>query len=240
MNQCNPDGWGQDALSQIYNQQDELLRTTFNLYRNDFIEFNKIENLFIRLKNQIKIGSLENVSAFVFSHSYTAFVASIRLAAIGQRVESYMVGRGCLEEAIYAHEIHKSRANMELWVSRHDNASARKNYKNHFRITSLMNSLPEIPLREATKKLYETSIDMGAHPNPKMLHSSVSLAYEEGQPTLGINFPNIDEDHLPTTLKFCAQVGITMVKIGGLTFPEEFSQANLQAEVTQIASELAI
>jgi len=235
----NPIGWGEDYISQIFIGQDSSLRTTFNLYRDDYARFNKIEDVFKKLTDIIEIDISNDISSLLLSHSYTAFIASIRLASVGQRAEAYIVCRGSLEAAIYSHELYINQCSNEIWMNRHKGVSEMKNFKKLFKFTELLSRLPNDALRNTTAELYQHSIDMGAHPNPMMLHKSVTLLEENGHQTLGINFPNVDKVHMPATLKFCSEIGTTDLRVLISAYSREYDLSDLQTELTQLSTLVA-
>jgi len=99
-----PDNWQSDSISSFISDAfNNSVATITNFRELPIIQILiKINDLFLR-SNKIKCHPLKEVllpNFFVRAHS--AFLAATRLATSGQVVETYMVARGCLENALYA------------------------------------------------------------------------------------------------------------------------------------------
>ena len=89
--------------------------------------------------------------------------------------ETYIILRSALENALYGYYFHCSPASRKTWLRRHDNAEYKKKVKNEFQIRRLLIELAKSSRFQAQKleKLYDRTIDYGAHPNERGLFQSL-------------------------------------------------------------------
>ena len=100
------------------------------------------------------------------ARSETSFLAACRIVLGGQVVETYPLLRSVLEAALYGFYIVNKELH-EVWVRRGESPETTKDARNVFTVKKILNALREENgvLAERAKKLYDLTIDYGAHPN---------------------------------------------------------------------------
>jgi hypothetical protein len=103
------------------------------------------------------------VSFLLVNFAYSYFVAAVDLVFSGQLPSCYAVLRMCLESVVYAHAIVVSPELGAIWMRRNDTPTDKDRFRTDFKITNLINALPEedpVP-RTAVDELYKTTISYG-------------------------------------------------------------------------------
>jgi hypothetical protein len=72
--------------------------------------------------------------SFFLPRSHASHLGAVRLVLSGQLPESYMLLRGCLENALYGFYISGRPGIFEIWLRRHDDEQSKDRVKNQFQI----------------------------------------------------------------------------------------------------------
>lgn len=219
-----PDGWGNDKLS-------EIIETT---HRNNFYVFTKYPDIY-RVLSEVfgifeKLGEhLKNVQSvndfppgFFFTLAKSSYLGAVKLGLGGQTQEVYAILRQCLENSLCGYKCYKNPASFLTFLQRSKGEAEKKKTKNEFRPSGLVNLLKERQNEPAlgnyAEKLYELTIEHGAHPNESVITSNLTIKKKEESKTLLFNLDfvtDIENNPLPLLhcLKFAAEIGIASLSI---------------------------
>ncbi len=165
--------WGSDRLTEFLDMAEHNLWASY-AYLDEFRRLIAVDQVFAELpldNHQNWFGGL------FFMRCYSAFRAAARLAASGQLTESFALMRLALENAFYALHIHFHPESGESWIGRNNDPKSKQACKKEFQIAPLLKNYEEyetllkdyekhdIHNAAVARKLYEATINYGAHPN---------------------------------------------------------------------------
>ena len=163
---AEPPSWGEDELSEFIEGARANALATFANLPNSFGRLRDIDALFSELFTDYR--DPDNVfGAMLGLRCHSALRAAAQLAISGQSPEAFMVLRGALELALYAHHAASSDERALLWLNRHDSEETRKQCSQEFtpRLIFPVLRAKDPGVERIAHKLYERTIDFGAHPN---------------------------------------------------------------------------
>jgi hypothetical protein len=113
------------------------------------------------------LGGTREGTVLFAAMSHATFLAAVQAAASGQLPPAYMIMRGCVENAIYGHFLFHHRELKSVWSSRNASPEAKKRVRQEFTIGRMKTFLAEkdVHLAEQFGIIYDSTIDLGAHPN---------------------------------------------------------------------------
>jgi hypothetical protein len=178
------------------------------------------------------------ISFLLVNFAYAYFVAAVDLVFSGQLPSCYAVLRMCLESVVYAHAIVASPELGAIWMLRDDTPTDKDRFRRDFKITNLINALPEgdpVP-RTAVDELYKTTISYGGHPNRdgvlavgRWIRSKQLERVEIGLFTTGTP--------LLLALKVAAEIGYVMVTLEGVAFGVQLAPASFPERLQQLCKQ---
>lgn len=188
-----PDSWGSEPVSEFlhfaYLNNVKFLTDHSGMPSVKAIrETDDLYVQFTRIKFQM---AKHHVLPNFITRSRSSFLGAIRLATSGETVESYMVSRGCLENALYALHIYEDKEfvyindgktitkdqesngsqrvqkRFKTWLKRNASPEANKECRKVFSNSNVKKTLLEKNgvLGNAVSALYDRTINYGAHPN---------------------------------------------------------------------------
>jgi hypothetical protein len=230
-----PPKWGQDKLTEFFNTVENNTYATFaNMPKETELAI-KIDNLYR------KALELANNSGVAFQYlfiprAHSAYLAGVRLAMGTQVPESYMVARGCLENALYGFFLFKHPEHIELYLNRDNSDETRSAFKKKFRLNEIIQVLirhhPQVG--NAVDMLYERTIDWGAHPNEKALTSNMSMKRGDGKIRFDGHYLTDNEKPIKLCLKTIMLAGVSGLKIAECMLSERFKITLLSDELEQL------
>lgn len=172
----------------------------------------------------------------LFARTYGSFFASIRLASSGQLTDSWAQSRTCLESALYAFYMHDDPSLIHIWTNRQKTDQDRKKCRKHFQYIKIIDKLRanHSRLAKQTNELYQMCIDFGGHPTDRSVAINWQILQEGGRQITRLNLLNCDEAFMRGCLTFNASVGIRVLSIFNLVYPDEFKAANIPIVITNI------
>ena len=238
-NLLSPPGWGKDELTKHFDQVLNNTYVTFQKMPTEMALATKLEELFR------EVSKVPNEPKFFLQYlflnrTYSAFLASARLAIGTQIPESYMVSRGCLENALYGFFIFKNHNLIETYLKRDASITNRKKFRQEFVLSKMIKVLTENnpQVGAVVHSLYEKTIDLGAHPNEKALTSSTRIQKrDEGVLLLNYYLTN-DELHIKSCFKVVLQVGIAALKIVECVLVEKSKHPLLNAKIQMVFNDI--
>jgi hypothetical protein len=174
------------------------------------------------------------MSRVLLNRCQYAFKTTAGMALAGQVVEAFVMQRSVLEYAGYALLICKSPELESVFVLRHHSPKEKQRQKDAFKIGPVKVAIRQCDTKLADEfvRLYERSIDFGAHPNPNAVFSAM-VSLDEGEMTMALfNEPKI----LVNTFITTGEVGLTALHVLRYAFGAEFEQAGIEREMEEIAN----
>ena len=187
-----PPGWGKDELSSALATFHQNAFHIFVEKPKVFQVMRYIHDVFAWLANEQ--GAEANWFAWSFvPRSFSASLAATRLAFGGQVHEAAMCIRGSIENALYAFHINRQDDPDEMaktYLCRHDSGQTEKMHRKEFSPHPILKALEEEDAEtgNVVRKLYNWTIDYGAHPNPTAHLLGLSLMKVDGREIVASHF----------------------------------------------------
>jgi hypothetical protein len=233
-----PTAWAEDDLSEFLDEAFKNNLATFVRFPVHFEHLETIDAALRRLVGAILISKADMIlPSQLMLRSHAAFLSAVRLVTSGQLAEAFMVMRGCLETALYAHHLKVDPSVALVYMSRNDGGDALKNFKKNFPSYGQMRDALIAENKntgEALSKLYEITIDFGAHPNPFMLFTNFSKEVGDA----GQQYFNFDADAFGMCVTCCERVGMCMLRIFELLHPAEFAAVARTQQISDLEAQL--
>ena len=132
--------------------------------------------------------------------------------------------RQCLEAALYGAYINQHPNAFETWVKRIQDDASRQKMKKEFTVANLRKTLETLdPDTFALwSRLYEKTIDFGAHPNPSALLSALKKQEHDKGIRWEVSYLTKEPEVIRGAMKSVAQVGIVSLRVFRHVFPKRF------------------
>lgn len=174
---------------------------------------------------------------------HSSLLASMRLAMSGQALEAYVVLRSAIEQAWYALHIAKDPCPPELstvWLTRNDDDTTRSKCKAEFLIARVRATHESLDLETARglRHLYETVIDVGAHPNPLGVLAALNISEHASEKTYQVGILAPEPILVLSALHATVAVGVGALKVFQLVFPERFEIMGIDQEIKSLVGGL--
>jgi len=236
MSKPPPPGWGDDTLTIFLDNFRENQYATFANKPQQIGPLIEIDGLYLRFLDGALNPKPLLPYGFLF-RAHSAYRTSVGAMFAGQIYEAQASLRLCLEHSAYSIFIGNDTDRWERWMARHDSAVAKKSVKDEFTVRNLRIHLegksPQIAKHFA--RLYDQTIDYGAHPNEKGYSLSSAMrkdkdsnvhiesVYLHGD-TIGLNFG----------LQEIADVGIFSLHVAQLIYSEKFGILGITEELEKL------
>jgi hypothetical protein len=128
----------------------------------------------------------------LLGRAHCAFRGASMMTMSGHTVEAYMLLRGCIEAALYGLHIEASPRYADIWLHRHDNEKSEAACRTNFSYGAVKRTL-KIKSEQhynLMSKLYETTIDLGGHPNERSVTGNLKLAHSSSALSLILQQPS--------------------------------------------------
>jgi hypothetical protein len=230
-----PRDWGQDPLSEFIETTRENTIATFGNLRP---EYNRLRDIHIFYRDLVENlnNSLDWFSTFFVLRAHASYLGGVRFALSGQVFETYMVLRGCLENALYGFYFHRNPASQETWLRRSDDKKSKDRVRSEFTIGTLLRCLQSVDreTHRIAKQLYDQTIDYGAHPN----EAGVLTMLEKTEDGYRVNYLTGGTLPFQLALKTTAQIGVCSLRIFGNVYSERFDILQLKERLRQLETGL--
>jgi hypothetical protein len=152
-----------------------------------------------------------------------------------------MVGRGCLEFALYGLYFAKKPETFDTWTARNEGAAQKTKVRKEFPVGNLMEVLRSADRRcaEVATALYERTIDLGAHPNQLSVFSSLAQSEDEARVAFDTNYIMADSPPLRLALRSVTQIGVCALDVLKCVFSQRFELLGLVDELRPIRKGLS-
>jgi hypothetical protein len=223
-----PLGWGDDTLSVFF---DQSRNNVFARFENPtYRRLAEIDKAYGLICNNLVEPPDWFVTTFL-PRAHSVYRAAAHLALAGQLPETYMLLRGCLEDAVYGfYFLHKPNTH-ELWLRRHENATAGQVVRDEFKIGKMLRFLTkhDTDLGSIVKALYDRTIDYGAHPNERGVMQSAKMTENQTHHRFDVVYLSGNNKALAACLKSTAQVGVASLKVFRHALPEHYDRVGVTA-----------
>ncbi|MBW8015124.1 MAG: hypothetical protein FVQ82_02985 [Planctomycetes bacterium] len=216
-------------LEFIISAQDNTIATLHNFENTPVIQaMFTIDELFNEISVIKHRYSKELLLPLFVSRCHSTFLGAVRLITSGQVVETYMLLRGCIENALYAHFIQTdptldtdSPERMFIWLKREDDEKSRKVCRNMFSYSKLKKNLinHSSELGSKISDLYEHTLDYGAHPNFLGHITTSDIKIDGGSVDILVSG---DTDICKVGLQTTVKVGVVSLKMFELIYGSRF------------------
>lgn len=237
--------WGNDQLSTFFQTAEDNDRVTSLKFPSIYSLLQRVDAAFRRVEDAVEKHSRQEllVPRFLIVRAHSSFLASIRLAMSGQLPESYAVLRASVEQAWYALHIAKDPHPPErvtVWLCRNDDETSRSKCKKEFTVQSVRSTHESFDSVTAKQLhvLYERMIDLGGHPNPQGVLTSMNGSETEQETTYQVGLLDLKDVTVLYALKTAVEVAIGMFKVYQLIFPDRFKIMGLDEKIEALIREL--
>jgi hypothetical protein len=230
-----PADWGQDPLSEFI---ETTRQNTIATFANLRPQYNRLCNIHLFYRDLIENlnNSPDWFSAFFVPRAHASYLGSVRFALSGQVFETYMVLRGCLENALYGLYFHRNPASRETWLRRSDDQKSKDRVRSEFTVGALLRCLASVDreTHRIAKQLYDQTIDYGAHPNEEALLAMLTKTSEGDSRKYLLNYLTGGALPFQLALKTTAQVGVCSLHIFRNVYRERFDILQLTERLRQL------
>lgn len=162
------------------------------------------------------------------------------MALSGQTPEAIALCRASLENGLYAAHVVKGAGAADAWMNRHRDDAGKKACRDAFGMSKVWGSLQALDpsLVDIAKRLYEHTIDQGAHPNVYGVMGTVRMTESDEGTSVESVYIASDTLTLNFGLRCCAQVAVACLRIVSGIFPERARELDIPARVTALSEGL--
>jgi hypothetical protein len=233
-----PPGWGNEPLTQYLDTFRGNQLATFANKRSAVIDLTTIDAMFRKLDGALNPRPLLPMEFLQRAHS--AYLSACGAVLGGQLHEAQALFRVCLEQGGYALYVGTDQPRWERWMDRHEPRSPtqQKKWKDEFTHGKVVRyiSTANADVGRAYTELYDRTIEYGAHPNERGASMSSTLEdTDDGGLRFGTIYLHDDGLMLDFALRTAAQVGICVLRIGQMIYPQRFQATGVQWQLETIA-----
>lgn len=228
--------WGKTYLTEFLHSAETNVKITYVKLRG---YFEMLENLADIFKTGSDCVGYSDIGSFVvaslFGRAWGNYFAAVRLSSSGQLPESYVQLRACIENALYAFNIHNDPKLGQVWFNRHKDDKSRKNSIKLFSPKIILDKLEQVykKLGQETAKDYERCIDYGAHPNERSVSTNLNLSGGK----ISLRLLNTNTGIFQACLLMCVMCGLNAFRIFNLIYPDDFKKFNAEQRMQNIQAQ---
>lgn len=225
--------WGKTYLTNFLDSAERNLRISYVNLKGYFEMFESLGELF---KMAVESVGYSDESSFAIAallgRACGNYFAAVRLSSSGQLAECYAQLRACLEDALYAFNIHSDPTLAKVWFDRHQNDDSRKKSIKQFKPIDILEKLRQknLSLGLEAAKDYDKCIDFGAHPNERSVTSNLRLSNGK----ISLELFNTQKGMFEACLLVCVMCGSDAIRIFNLIYPNEFKRINVGQRIQNI------
>lgn len=171
----------------------------------------------------------------LLGRAHGGFRGACMMAMGGHTVEAYMLLRGCIEAALYALHVADSSTLTNIWLNRHDNEKSEAACRTNFSYGAVKRTLKAKSERHYNimSKLYETTIDLGGHPNERAITGNLKLSKDGHKDIFQLLHVVGDSVQMDHALKTTAQIGVCTLQIFQFAQPAHFKMFQIDAIIDE-------
>lgn len=235
-----PERWQDDLLSRFFATGDYNILSVFVRYAPVWKLFEDIDDAYDTLVGNLGSTPYET-SVFLLQCSHSAHLAALRLVLSTQFVDAYPLLRSTLEYAIYSLYFRDHEDKFTTWSERHRGTRERKAARS-LNLRKMLDYLAtkDSRLGDKVKWLYESTIDMGAHPNPAAVASAYKLHVQDEDEYHEVRYYGGEELGWKLALQQAALVGISGIQTASCVFPERARILGIPQKLDTIHGQMAL
>lgn len=242
MDERIPEGWGSDAVSEFVETAHQNSRATFANLKQEYLRLESIAQAY-RLIGDNLTNTKDLFPAFFLMRAHSCFLAASGLAISGQVYEANSVARACLEASLYGFYIFRHPESIVTWSKRNESKSQMRKVRELFKPGRLFAELRVVKGRDErlasiAERLYEQTIDMGAHPNVSGLASSWQIEDATGGKRFLTRYITGDPLALKVAMKTAGHVGLCSLLTFKHVFLERFDLLGISDTLQDLKLEL--
>jgi hypothetical protein len=225
--------WGKTVLTGFLKSAERNVKVSYAKLSGHFEMLEGLADIFVKAGENVGCSDdKSSVMAFLLGRAGGYYFAAVRLSLSGQLPESYPQLRACIESALYAFNIHIEPSSLQVWLDRHKNNTSRQDSIKLFQPGVILTKLKQVnqALRQEVAKLYDTCIDLGAHPNERSVSSNLNLT--DGK--ISLRLLNTEEGIFQACLLVCVRSGLRVIEIFNLIYPDDFKKFNAEQRMQRI------
>lgn len=230
-----PRGWGGDQLTDLMERAHQNRFATFQ-NKPEFQRLIAINDCFHKASDKWT-NPTNPVAALLLIRSHAAFFAACEKATSSALADTFPHIRTCLEYAAYALHVEVTPGLTERWLRRHENEAAKTAVIRAFAVGNLRASIKKKDRHtEAVfSRLYEDSIDFGAHPNERSVSGSLAIREAaDGDREVEQLWFHGDGQTLDYLLRTTSQAGICALQILQNVFPGRFELLGINSRILEL------
>lgn len=233
-----PRGWGRDELSAFIDAAANNMFATFDNLKNEWLLLANIDSTLYRFANSGNATASQLVPYMLAAYAHAAFRGAVRHAVSGEPPCAFMVLRGCLETALYAAYMIQNPDSVEVWLRRHDDEKSEGRAKSTFSYGNTRRSYEKLDAEGAqvVHKLYQRTIDFGAHPNERALTSNVFKTESDSKTEYNVVYLHSLGPAMLHVLKSTAEVGVVCLDVFQHAFVHRAKALNVEDEIRLLKS----
>ncbi len=218
-----PPGWESNEITKFF---DSARNNEIATFANHQIWVTRLSDIDLGYRKSIEgVNYTHNWFPVFFLHrAHSNFLAACRLCWSAQIPECHALLRSCLENAIYGLYLDKHPDSFETWLKRGENNAAKQKVRDEFKIPAILKLITAEHAEEgeAAKKLYEWTIDSGAHPNEQALMQTLTMDRNGDQIKFMSKYLDPGSVAQTAALKSTAEVGECTLSLFQIVYPERF------------------
>jgi hypothetical protein len=218
-----PPQWGDDALTSFIELTRHQQFATFVKLRALFDKMLQVDEAFVRFHTDLTDPE-DLVGPFFSVPAHAALRAATSLAMSTQISPGFAAMRQCLEASLYGLYISQHPDSFETWIKRTEDDASRRQMKNEFTIAKLQKTLESLDADTFSlwTRMYDKTIDFGAHPNPSALLSTLKKKEQEKGIRWEVTYLTSEPEVIRGTFKSVAQTGVISLRVFRHVFPKRF------------------
>ena len=234
-----PPKWQEDALSHFFEAAHRNQWATFARKPEQFALLSKLDACFEKVANGL-INPQNKLAALMFLRCHAYYRSACQNAVAGQVVETFVMIRACLECAGYSLHMSKASGADLIWLSRHDGDAEMKAAKDVFKVAKVRATISSCNRKagEVFDLLYQTSIDLGAHPNERAVTGSMDIVECGDRVEMRQIYMHGDGIQLDYALKSAARAGVCALEILQEVFAARFEILGVRSELLTLRAGL--
>jgi hypothetical protein len=223
-----PPGWGSDRFTDFLDLTRRQQFATFVNFRQHYDKMIDVDEAFLRVHENL-VDPEDLTAPFFTLLAHAAYRAAAGLAMSTQAAPAFAAMRQCLENALYCVYINRRPASLETWIKRDVDEAAKQKMRSEFTIANLKKTLMEVDpdTCKLWSRMYEKTIDFGAHPNPAALVSALKMHETDKSMRFEVSYLTKETKVIRGTMKSVAQTGVCSLLVIRNVFPKRFDELGM-------------
>lgn len=201
----------ESELDYFFRVADASYAEARNVHSQAFIFLAELDRLFVDFLPDAG-GTNPTAAGVLIFNAHALFRAAIRSSMGGQLPSVFILLRGSIESALYAHAMAAKPSLQTVWLEREKDDFSRRKCRSEFstkKVFSHLEAAHEKAFADNVREAYDHTIDFGAHPNSRSLLSSTRIEVVDGVHSLDFAYVHgCSSFELRQSLVACFEVGM--------------------------------